>query len=130
MDQDPRQALLARLAVEFELVDPKDCAAACAADGDVGDQLVANGHLTPDQLALLRPLGELLRLRERDRLFAEAAVASGRVTTDEIEYAFSAQESAFRRSGALRSVSELLIEIGAIDEAFRDELRREIGSPG
>lgn len=128
---DPRQALLGSLARRFDLIDDTVFGAAFAALGqghdDLGDLLVARGHLTADQLALLRPLADLLALREADRQFAELCRASGQVSDEEIEYAFAAQEAAFRRDRGLRSIGDLLVELGALDEAFRDELLAQQG---
>jgi hypothetical protein len=128
---DSRQILLGSLARRFELIDDECLASACAelgeAHDDLGEILVAWGRLTRGQVAMLRPLVDLLAQRERDRRFAQRALDSGLVGGDEIAYAFSAQEAAFRRDGTLRSVGDLLVEFGAFDEGFRDELLAQMG---
>jgi len=130
------QLLLGALAVHFTLVTKEELGACLArqtaTEGTrlLGDVLVEAGHLDEEQRDHLLLLQAFLRTRHADRRFAGRVLETGYITEDEVAYAFKAQETAYARDRDIRSISDLLVEFGSIDEELRDELRHPPAEEG
>ncbi len=132
--------LMGELAIRFGIVDEAAVDEAVSrlrsarAEGEAPrrlyELLVEAAGMRPAQAQELGRIQTFLRVRAKDRAFAKAAVSGGVVGEDEIQYAFQAQETAFKDERAVRSVGELLVELGALDEGLRHTLMEEAAGLG
>ncbi len=132
----PEQMLLGQLAVHFDLVTSAVLSSllsqqeAARDEGrfkPLGEMLVEGGHLDIGQRDHIVSLQHFLRTRHADRDFAQLVLETGYITDDEVDYAFKAQEAAFQKNRSVRSVGDLLVEFGSIDDEMRDDLLSKQG---